>query len=410
LHAPEEKTAITLVGSGQVRIDGVAGSDGTIVADRFSFSVDTCAFTLGGDVRIPTHDGVVKLRACTINRAGEIGERRSLIDDFRQNVDTDYRLELLPKIAATYEDSELPSDVRFMLALHLLRPHLSWHAPNLPPTSKERDVVNRVRDEVNKIETGGPWQPALSGEYWMLPDIPEAMLDRFRNTLREASKHDSPEQGERLAKGANREAFFWRIRDRQHADVARALRLLDGIADGDLANKAKHWAEEIRRNNTVLTLDVTGSYGARQEAPILLDARNADELTVEVYRAAAAEELIWVAERIGTDFIFRDHSLQYVQDDQRRSHEIEKIARDVQRVSRLRRDVLGPLPPSLRGEPVCRCVGGLAPLGVYRYFSIAMRNDSADTNMMTRNPRILAMIAVNSALACGRTIDQNGVN
>src|SRR5262249_50737696 len=115
-------------------------------------------------------------------------------------------------------------------------------------------------------------------------------------------------------------------------------------------------------------LDVTGSYGAQQEAPILLDARNADELTVEVYRAAAAEELVWVAERIGTDFIFRDHSLQYVQDDQRRSHEIEKFAMDVQRVSRLRRDGSGPLPPSLRGEPVCRwtCAIGSLPLFQHR--------------------------------------------
>jgi hypothetical protein len=362
LHSSDDKSGITLVGSGRVRISGIAGITGEIVADRFSFSTDCGAFTLGGEIRIPTRDGLLKLRACVINRAGEILERRSLIDDFRQNVDTDYRLALLPKIATVYKDGELPADVRFMLALLLLRPHLTWHAPYLPPKPEDRGIREREREDIKKTTNTSPWQPAFGGEYWMLPDITDALLDQFRRSLQDNSAKETPNDAARLAKGADREAFFWRIRDQDHADVARAARLLEGITESEVVGKAQRWAEEIRRNNTVLTLDVTGSYGPGKEAPILLDARNADDLTVEIYRIAKAEDLLWVAGRIGNDFIFRDHSLQY-QIIKRRDE--EKLAKEVEAVFRRKHERPVPLPASLQAQPLCRWSCAVKDLPVF---------------------------------------------
>src|SRR5205085_4128348 len=61
----------------------------------------------------------------------------------------------------------------------------------------------------------------------------------------------------------------------------------------------------------VLTLDVTGSYGAGRPAPVVLDARNAERVTVRLHRVQRPADLLWVTNRIGNDFIFRDHGLHY---------------------------------------------------------------------------------------------------
>jgi hypothetical protein len=348
-----EGAGVTLVGTGNVRVSGVTGTRGAITADRFSFVAETGAFTFGGDVRIPTADGLLKLRACVVNRAGEVGERQSLLDDFRRNVDTDRRLELLPKIAAIYADDELPADVRLMLALSLLRPHLTWHAPYLPPKPGRERLAERLRDvqKSARAEDVSPWQPALGGEFWMRGDVTDAQLDHLKRELQERSPDEQPADAARLAAGAEKQAFFWRIKDPGHADVARAKRLLAGVEKGDRAEKARRWLAEVERNNTVLTLDVSGSYGPQRDAPLLLDARNADRLAVALYRVEKADDLLWVTNRIGTDFIFRDHGLQYR--DGRVRERVAKMAEEVR--SRRGGDPKPPpIPAVLRGEPVRR--------------------------------------------------------
>ncbi len=129
-----------LAGSGGVSVEGLPGFPGGARADRFTYGTDAGAFTFGGDVRLGRPDGVLKLRACTVSRAGEVGDRRSLLDDFH-DADTAGRLELLPRISKVYSDDELPGEVKYLLALSLLRPHLTWHAPYPPPKRDEKDTV-----------------------------------------------------------------------------------------------------------------------------------------------------------------------------------------------------------------------------------------------------------------------------
>jgi len=219
-----------------------------------------------------------ELRACAINRAGEIGERRSLIDDFRQNVDTDFRVELLPKIARVHTDDEFPDDVRYWVALHLLRAHLSWHAPYLPPPSKDK-VMEKLHDMRKALADDHPWQGAHQGEAWMRNDIRQTQVEQFQRDIQNRAPEEQPRVVAEWAKIADRDSFFWRLNDPNHADVLRSRKLLASIKDEELAAKARRWLAEIERNNTVITLDVTGSYGPAKEAPVVLDVRNAERLS-----------------------------------------------------------------------------------------------------------------------------------
>src|SRR5262249_36496111 len=136
------------------------------------------------------------------------------------------------------------------------------------------------------------------------------------------------------------DAYFWRLRDPGHADVARARRLLEGI-QGDLGAKARRWHAEIDRNNTVLTFDVTGAYAAHADAPVLFDARAAERVTFSLYRVRKPDDLVWALDHIGSDFVFRDHGLQY---DKPQKDAIERLreAEKVSRVEAVRK--LGPTP------------------------------------------------------------------
>ena len=127
------------------------------------------------------------MSACTINRAGEVRDVRSLIDDFQRNVDTDTRLDLLPQIAKVYGDDELPNNVRYWLALHLLRSHFTWLAPYLPAKKKEREDLVQIEKHVEK-HSNTRWGPAHGGEYWMQGDITDAQFDALLRTLQERSR------------------------------------------------------------------------------------------------------------------------------------------------------------------------------------------------------------------------------
>lgn len=307
--------AIILTGNDDVHLRGFRDYPLGVSADRFTYHAESGAFTLGGDIRLRANDKIVKLRSCTLTQRGELRDPRSLLDDFRSLFTLDAKLELLPKIAKTYDDAELPDEVRFLLAMHLLRPHLSWQAPFVPPVP-ERDPVDRLRrlEKLVKQERhhGLPWQEAMGGEKWMLDEISEKVEANYRETLRAwyaefAARHkkamplDLPIPGKDL--------YFWRIDKRQHPDVVRAHRLLEGVRAEDLSGKAYRWREEIGRNNTVITFDIAGAAAQGRAHTMLMDVRNAERVAFKLYRVQTPEELLYATKNIGTDFIYRDHHL-----------------------------------------------------------------------------------------------------
>ena len=83
---------------------------------------------------------------------------------------------------------------------------------------------------------------------------------------------------------------FWRIDQRRHVDVARAVALLQGPAAGaDDEHRRRHWLTEIERNNTVIVPVVSPVYPRGRPAEVVLDVRNADRLAVRLYRLPAGD-------------------------------------------------------------------------------------------------------------------------
>ncbi len=305
LVRPEKQSGVMLTGTGGVRVEGVPRH--TIIrADRFSFSSDTGGFTFGGDVRLEQPGSTWKLRACSVTRTGEVREQQSLLDDFRTAPDATAKLALLPQLARVYEDNELPAEARYLLALYLLRPHLIWHAPYLTPAERERDREDVARE---KHRAGDAWQEAMGGEEWMHGDIPEATRQEVRQALARWQEAHAG-KGERLLKIPPVSAYFWRLREPSHQELPRVRRLLEGVR-GDLESHARRWLAEIERNNTVLTCDIPGGGAAGKPFPVVMDVRNADRVAFMLYRIERPEDLLWVTNRIGDDFIYRDHGLQY---------------------------------------------------------------------------------------------------
>ena len=299
-----------LIGTGAATLRGVAGFAGPIQADRWTYSADSDSFTLGSDVRLPRWEQTLKARSCTLKRNGAVSDVRTLLQDFGA-AELPARLELLPSIAKVYRDDALPDDVRYLLALHTLRPHLRWHAPYFIPRTSDR-----VQYEISKsIEREGReswrWEGTLGDEEWMHADIPASVRDGLAKLVAQRQLEETKAGVKEQTKMPGLSAYFWRIADPQHADVVRAMRLLEGIHKDELGRKARRWLEEVKRNNTVITGDVPGAYTAGRDAPVVLDVRNADRLSFQLYRVRKPEELLWVLDRIGSDFVFHDHGLQY---------------------------------------------------------------------------------------------------
>ncbi len=216
------------------------------------------------------------------------------------------RLELLPRLVSSYPEQELPPEARYLLALKLLRPHLQWHAPILvlPATEQVKEMRQKER---RGSEDHWRWSEALGSEDWMVGDVPAAVRETARKALA-GWKQDPRGEGPKPAALGD---FSWHLKDPQHPDVAEAVRLLSVIHAGDLGRQAHRWVDAIGRNNTVLTLDVTGSYGSGKAVPVVLDVRNAERVRCKLFRVRKPEDLLWVTNRIGKDFVFHDHGLQY---------------------------------------------------------------------------------------------------
>ena len=183
---------------------------------------------------------------------------------------------------ADIPETTTPGELRFLGALGFAAPHLQWHAPFL----NEKSENMRVWENLPALDFR--WSDAHEGERWMAEAAPPDPA-RIR-----------PADGS-----------FWTLDDPTHGDVKRAIALLSDLkSTKEIASRAAEWTDALRRNNTVLTMDVIGGYHAGKSADIVLDARAADHVTFTLYRVRKPADLLAVARRIGADFIFADHDLE----------------------------------------------------------------------------------------------------
>ncbi|NQT41095.1 MAG: hypothetical protein HQ581_26625, partial [Planctomycetes bacterium] len=349
-----------LQGMHEVVIDGLPGTAAPLTGDMLMFETSSGEFEVGGNVYLVRVDApTLKCRRLRMNTAGRVLETETLLDAFAAAASTDQRLGLLPMIAETYADDELPSEARYMLALTLLAKHLTWHAAYAPPPRPNRSGRMQRRREILREEgwhgdDDFRWEPAHGGEAWMRTDLPREQLRQARDVLTQRLAAEPDEETEDRPNTSPERPeepdFFWRLTDPDHKDVARAVKLLRSINEGDLAGRARHWLAEIQRNNTVVTADVAGAYAAGKKAPVVVDVRNADRLSLKLYRVDRPEVLLDVTRGIGEHFVFRDYGLQYhglletakslsAMHDVQRS-QIRRIERELHRLPRLAPDDL----------------------------------------------------------------------
>ena len=68
--------------------------------------------------------------------------------------------------------------------------------------------------------------------------------------------------------------------------------------------RRRQWLTEIQRNNTVLRMIVAPAYRPRKAAAVTVDVRNADRLTMRLYRVGNGAAWANVRQRQGRDFIY----------------------------------------------------------------------------------------------------------
>ena len=217
--------------------------------------------------------------------------------------------DLFARVAAAYADDELPASAKYLLAMHLLRPHLRWHelyaAPERPTgVERARQLVEQVK-RLSDSESGDDddrWKEAHTGEPWMRADAAAQLRASRRDALRD----------DKVEALLNRELpadYFWTLADPTHAGVDRARRLLESISAGEISSPARRWAAALARNNAVVTLDVAGGYPANKPARVVVDVRAADRVTVALYRVTDPQTLLAAAGQVGSDFVYRDYGL-----------------------------------------------------------------------------------------------------
>jgi len=304
----------TLTGSGGVWVTGMANFAEGITADAFTFAAaDGGAFTFTGDVRLGTK---LKARACTVSAAGTVSDVRTLLQDFEVAAGVEEKVAVAARVARVYADEEIPEGARYLVAMALVRPQLTWHAGWAPPAREElRKVIDRAQRLKAEGEAGdGRWGAAHAGEAWMrgeaLRQIREKEKGAAMQPVREKEKGAATRPG--VDRAGDPGTYFWRLRDPGHADVARAVRLLESLlaaADAKVAGAARRWAAELRRDNTVVTMDVAGGYAKGQDAPVVLDVRCAGRVAFKLYRLRKAQDVLAVADRVGEEFVYIDYGL-----------------------------------------------------------------------------------------------------
>ncbi len=281
---------VRLAGYGGVVIKGVARFP-RVKADNFVFDARGGGLlTLAGEVQVEGPDGQRKYRVCTIaldNSAtgARIVKAKSHLDDFAESQTILRKLALLDEITGMYGDDELPPDATWLLAMKLLERHLTWHSERGEGGKGKAEGGrgkgeggqgdrNKLADEKDRVDPA-VWPEAHSGEPWMREDADEKA--------------------------------FWRLGERRHVDVLRAVALLGrpGMDAADNERRRK-WLTEIQRNNTLLRMLVEPAYRPHAAATVTLDARNADRLTLKLYRVGNGAAWAAVRQRQGRDFIYAD--------------------------------------------------------------------------------------------------------
>lgn len=224
--------------------------------------------------------------------------------EFAVAKDIGQKLAAVRKLSASCRDSAVPPEARYLLALDLLRKHLTWHVRAMSE-QQDREMLRGqiVRLERDNAQSRWRWDNAHTGEPWMLAALPADQANALRQAKKALAK--ALRQDDR----ADRIKCYWRIRDDKHADVARAKKLLASLD----TFQARRWLAEIERNNTAVTLDICGGYALRKSGPVVIDVRNAETVTLKLYRVRSAQELVSVSDRIGTDYMYRDYGLQHEQ-------------------------------------------------------------------------------------------------
>ena len=229
----------------------------------------------------------------------EAGKR--LLDQFSIELAMPDKLALLPAINTHCDHAKLPSEVKYLLALHLLRGHMDWHLAYASPSARNGVAYNKDWHRRENATQLTEWQEAHMGEEWMLTSETrnEAMKEAEK---REAAQLKLAHPDEQKVPAILPSSYFWQITDPVHQDVQHAKTLLEELRDDkSFGGKSRRWLAELKRNNTVLTFDVCGSYLKNKPAPVIIDARCADQLTLKLYRVHDPKPLLAVAEHIGTD-------------------------------------------------------------------------------------------------------------
>ncbi len=214
-----------------------------------------------------------------------------------------------------------PSDQqRYDQAMSLLRPHLVWHAPALPPIEWLIDSGNQLAQAQDETWRGGvaEWPEAHIGEKEFAGDVPPGDRQAFVQAAAGFPQSIETQARQRGIKMLMEQfdfhpvtaPFAWTLRDPDHPDVRRAAALLETIRQRPLASRAARWAVELDRNNTQITFDVAGGYRSGADATPLMDVRNAKQVKLRLYRIRDSKSLIAAHAGIGEDFIYRDYGLQ----------------------------------------------------------------------------------------------------
>ncbi len=251
--------------------------------------------------------------------------RQTLHERLSASTDTREKTKLLPRFEELYRGQQLPDEAAYLLALKLLRPHLTWHAAYPPPLRPNAGDDALVAEQIEMIESDAPlshsqwrWCEAHAGDPWMLQNVPQAGLRKAQQLAEERAAANRKKDNSGAVEGrvrADRDesdnaTYFWRLDDPGHPDVARAKKLLQNVTDKRWRTKAARWIHDLGRNNTVVAMDVVGAYESGNAGPVVIDVRNADTLEVKLYRAQDAADLLAVHDRIGEDFVYRDYGLQ----------------------------------------------------------------------------------------------------
>ena len=215
------------------------------------------------------------------------------------------RLKVWKQVKSLPKDSqpaELARDeIRFLFALRLLEPRLSWRVSHVIEPDKIHRHDRRRRIQVNPLS---PWHEAHQGDALLLSVERRQQLESQLD-VRVDKKTDS------------RPFCYWSLKDPRHADVLRAIDILRGVTEKRFVADARRWVADLERNNTVMTFDIPGACFRGKDAPLAVDVRNVGQLRCKLYRVESLELLAWFhgdathANHLGHDFVYRDFGLQF---------------------------------------------------------------------------------------------------